>query len=240
MEARVDAARGRALLQHGELLQATQVGPLADLDPEHAAASLRAERARAGRDAEPVEGRLDPVAHFRRRRALDARRVALAMLAVQERLWECADDCGYVWRRGPVPVVPLHDVAGREGAVGGAGRSLDAVDEVEPVVAARSGEPIDRLDEAAAVARARLRMRLQETHHGVARSHVRERAGCNRLPAEVARHAQLHARPALGGTRPEAAAGQPGAERNAERPPHRTPAVTGNERMRPGCSANSV
>src|SRR4029453_5590945 len=58
-----------------------------------------------------------------------------------------------------------------ERVVGGAAVSLVAVDEVEPVPLARpvSGEAVDRLDEAAAVARLPLHRLLEPLHAGLSR-----------------------------------------------------------------------
>ncbi len=79
---------------------------------------------------------------------------------------------GTVFWIGPtIPVVGTLDVAGMEGVVGGATVSLVAVDEIEPVPPARSVacEALDRLDEAAAVARLDLHRVLERLHRGLSR-----------------------------------------------------------------------
>src|SRR5207244_7509855 len=101
---------------------------------------------------------------------LEPHRQPPAAVAMHEGLRVGTDDARYPHRRLPAVEVPLDAIARREREVRSPDARLDAVDVEEPVhlrgPVAR--EAVDRLDEAAAVARLHPVGRLEEAHDGVA------------------------------------------------------------------------
>src|SRR5205807_5929996 len=118
-----------------------------------------------------------------------------AAVAVHEWLRVGTDDARKPHRRLPAVEIPLDAIARRQREVRGPDARLDAVDVEEPVhlrgPVAR--EPVDRMDEAAAVARLHPVGRLEEAHDGVALVDVHEAGGLEVLAPEVAGHVELRA-----------------------------------------------
>ena len=100
---------------------------------------------------------------FESRREAKLDRAAPALPAVHERLRKRSHDHRLGHARGPAPVIPPGDIAGAELYLGRPEPGLDAVHEEEPVLPL--GEipldALDRLDEAAAVARLDVRLAVE-------------------------------------------------------------------------------
>ena len=137
--------------------------------PVHARALIDADRiasamvARCG-ELEAAGLRLEPL-----RVEDDRGGASLARVAVQERLRKRADDDRDMQLVLPRTIVPPLDVARMERVVGGAAIRFVAVDEVEPVSPAGpvARDAVDRLDEAAAVARLHLHRVLKRLHRSL-------------------------------------------------------------------------
>ena len=112
--------------------------------------------------------------------------------AVQEGLREGADHDRNRESMPPVAVVPPLEVAGLEPVLRGAAVALDAVDEVEPVALRREApvEPVDRLDEASAVAGLHLRNPIEGLQR---RDAGRDPPGVQHSRAPVTRDPQARA-----------------------------------------------
>ena len=178
-----------------------------------------------------------PSCAARSARAVEAhgRRTRLPVVAVQERLREGADDDARLPFPLPAAIVEPGHVAVMEPIGRRAPVALVAVDEPEPVplILEAAGEPVDRLDEAAAVARLDVGLRGERAHQRLAGV---DPGVEQHLGAAVARDPQRR-RPLLPTGAEAAAAGEEdeGGERGERAPDH----CWAFERIVPGAVART-
>ena len=212
-EGREHPVRGRATAQLVDRPVIAHLAPRADQESERRGAARRLSLPALDACLDPGVGETagGGLAGAAAGQALDSHRLAVALgRGLREGLGPRSDHRGHPHRVGPVAVVPPDPVAAADMHLGRANRGLDPVDVEEPVVAPPAalgaGEPVDRLHEAAAIARRDLGLAIEEADHRLRRGRVVLRLVHERLGAVVPGHGQGR-RPLGRWPGPEAAAG---------------------------------